>query len=179
MEIKEHLIKKVIKEDRKAQLELYRICFNTLMSVTNRYKNNEEDAVSLANNSFLKILTNLNKYDKKVPFEAWIRRITLNEVIDDFRKNKKRVEMFDSIDEYDSDKDISLNDIDRNMEEEVVNNYLLQLPPATRTVFCLFAIDDYSHKEICAELKISLETSKWHMKEARKRLKIVLSKKLV
>ena len=60
------------------------------MSVTNRYKNNEEDAVSLANNSFLKILTNLSKYNKKVPFEAWIRRIAINEVIDDYRKNKKR-----------------------------------------------------------------------------------------
>ena len=89
------------------------------------------------------------------------------------------MELFDSVDEFGGDEDISMNDIDRSMEEEEVNNCLLQLPPATRTVFCLFAIDGYSHKEICAELEISLETSKWHMKEARKRLKMVLLKKLV
>ena len=51
---------------------------------------------------------------------------------------------------------------------------LLSLPKATRTVFSLIAIDGYSHKEIAERLNISLETSKWHMKEARKRLKVML-----
>ena len=51
---------------------------------------------------------------------------------------------------------------------------LLKLPKATRTVFSLIAIDGYTHKEISKRLSISLETSKWHMKEARKRLKIMI-----
>ena len=87
--------------------------------------------------------------------------------------------MFDSVDEFNDNEDYDLNDVDRNMDEEEVNNHLLKLPQATRTVFSLFAIDGFSHKEICSELEISLETSKWHMKEARRRLKIVLAEKLV
>ena len=84
--------------------------------------------------------------------------------------------MFDTVDEFNNTK-VSLSDIDISMGEEEVNNHLLKLSPATRTVFSLFAIDGFSHKEICAELEISLETSKWHMKEARRRLKIVLAQK--
>ena len=64
------LIKDVIKGKRKAQMELYRLCFNTLMSVCSRYKKNKEDAAFLANDAFLKILTNLTKYDKKALIQA-------------------------------------------------------------------------------------------------------------
>jgi len=180
LEVRSKLIKDVIKGKRKAQLELYRLCFSLLMSVTSRYKNNKEDAAFLANDAFLKVVSNLKKYDKKNPFEAWVRRITINVVTDDYRKNKKRIEMFDSVDEYSHDiEDVSFNEIDKEMEEEEVYQCLLKLPPATRTVFSLFAIDGFSHKEICSELEISLETSKWHMKEARRRLKIILGKELV
>ncbi|MBL4669809.1 MAG: RNA polymerase sigma factor [Flavobacteriales bacterium] len=180
MELKEKLIKDVVKGKRKAQLELYSLCFNLLMSVASRYKNNKEDAAFLANDAFLKIINNLKKYDKETPFEAWIRRITINVVIDDYRKNKKRIEMFESVGEFNNDtEDVSFNEIDKEMEEEEVLRCLLKLPPATRTVFSLFAIDGFSHKEICEKLGISLETSKWHMKEARKRLKIILEKELI
>jgi RNA polymerase sigma-70 factor (ECF subfamily) len=148
------------------------------MSVTSRYKKNKEDAAFLANDSFLKILDNLSKYDKTIPFEAWARRIAINVVIDDYRKNKKRLEMFESIDEYDYNiEDVTLSEIDKEMEEEEVAICLLELPPATRTVFSLIAIDGFSHKDVSLELGISLETSKWHMKEARKRLRIILEQK--
>ena len=126
------------------------------MSVAFRYKKNEEDAAALANEAFLKILTNIAKYNSISPFEACIRRIAINTAIDDYRKNKKREEMF---------------------EAEELNNMLLELPKATRIVFNLFALDGYSHKEISEELGIRLETTKWHMKEARKRLKALLIKR--
>lgn len=148
------------------------------MSVAYRYKKNEEDAAALANNAFLKILTNLEKYDRKKPFEAWIRRIAINEAIDDYRKNKKREEMFEVANDDEVVDGVTFNEIDNEIEAEELNNMLLELPPATRTVFNLFAIDGYSHKEIAEELGISLETSKWHMKEARKKLKIMLSQRL-
>jgi DNA-directed RNA polymerase specialized sigma24 family protein len=153
VKVSEALIKRIVKQDRKAQLELYRICFSTLMSVAFRYKKNEEDAAALANEAFLKILTNIAKYNSISPFEAWIRRIAINTAIDDY---KKREEMF---------------------EAEELNNMLLELPKATRIVFNLFALDGYSHKEISEELGIRLETTKWHMKEARKRLKALLIKR--
>ena len=56
MKVSTQLIERVINKERKAQLELYRICFSTLMSVAFRYKKNEADAAALSNDAFLKIL---------------------------------------------------------------------------------------------------------------------------
>ena len=100
MEVSDVLIKRVEKQDRKAQMELYRICFSALMSVAFRYKKNEEDAAALSNDAFLKILTNIKKYNSNRPFAAWIRRIAINTAIDDYRKNKKREEMFEAEDNF-------------------------------------------------------------------------------
>lgn len=158
-------------------MELYRTCFGILMSVAYRYKKNEEDAAALSNDAFLKILTNIEKYNSNNPFEAWIRRIAINTAIDDYRKNKKREEMFEAADSFEGIEKVTYNEIDNQIETEELNDMLLELPKATRVVFNLFAIDGYSHKEITEELGIGLETSKWHMKEARKRLKAVLIKR--
>ena len=59
------------------------------MSVCMRYRDNESEAAAALNDGFLKILNNIGKYDPKVPFEAWIKRIMINTLIDDFRKNRK------------------------------------------------------------------------------------------
>ncbi|MEZ4849456.1 MAG: sigma-70 family RNA polymerase sigma factor [Bacteroidia bacterium] len=92
MDIDQRLIRACIKEDRLAQSQLYRRCFNVLMGVCIRYMKNEEDAVEVLNMGFLKILKNLEKKKTNVPFEAWIRRIMINTIIDEYRKNKKRLE---------------------------------------------------------------------------------------
>ncbi len=176
LEINTQLIKKIEKKERKAQIELYRLCFNDLMSIASRYNKNKEDSALLVNNCFLKIINNLNKYNSSKPFQAWIRRIAINEVIDDYRKNKKRKELFIETENIESNEE-SFSEIDHKIEAEELNNMLFELPKATRIVFSLIAIDGYSHKEIAKQLNISLETSKWHMKEARKRLKIMLIQK--
>src|SRR5690606_21652607 len=88
------LIKSCIKEDRKAQSELYRLCYSIMLSVCLRYERNKEEAEFMLNLAFFKILQNLKNYQTSIPFEAWIRRITINTVIDEYRKNKRRREKF-------------------------------------------------------------------------------------
>ena len=171
MEPDKELIRLVLKKDRKSQITFYKLCFNTLMSVAVRYKKNEEEAAELVNNAFLKIINNLNKKKKNVPFEAWIRRIILNEVIDDFRKNKRRNEIFSHKENIENYNDSVINDVESTIEEERLSMMLMKLPKATRNVFNLCAIDGYSHKEIAEMLNITVETSKWHVKQARKTLK--------
>ncbi len=173
----EKLIKSVIKKRRKAQLEFYRLYFGYLMSVAFKYYKNEEDAAASVNTAFLKIFDNLDKYNFSTPIEVWMRRITINHIIDEFRKNKKHKETFteEQQDSY-RQETIETNEIEQEIEQEVVEQILQQLPNATKHVFCLYAIDGYSHKEITELLNISYETSKWHVKAARKKLKELLSK---
>jgi RNA polymerase sigma-70 factor (ECF subfamily) len=172
----EKLIKSVIKKKRKAQLEFYRRYFGLLMSVAYKYYNNEEDAAAIVNTAFLKIFDNLDKYNFSSPIEAWMRRITINHIIDEFRKNKKYSETFVDTKEESYSSESNLNEIETDIEDEVVASILEQLPNATKNVFCLYAIDGFSHKEITELLNISYETSKWHVKEARKRLRELLTK---
>lgn len=178
MKISKQLLENVVAGDRKSQIELYRQCFSVLMSAAYRYYNNEEDAAAVVNTAFLKIITKLDTYNDKAPFIAWIRRIILNEIIDEFRKNKKRKDLIVS-EREDYPEESTHAEVDYDIEAEFLNDMLKELPKGTRTVFNLFAIDGYSHKEIAEELGITAETSKWHVKEARKKLKLLLSQNLV
>ncbi len=168
----------VISRDRKAQLELYTMCFDQLMGVARRYKNNDEDKQTLVNNAFIKIVTNLDKYEDN-NFDGWVKRIIMNEVIDDYRKQKKYNEMMNMDQPIDNLYLTEQGTAEHVHSQEALLEMVSHLPNATKHVFNLFAIDGFSHKEICDQLNITLETSKWHMKEARKRLKIMLSEQLV
>lgn len=181
MYIEKRLLDACIKKKRKAQFQLYKNCYSMLMSVCIRYKKNKEDATEILNIGFLKILNNLHKYNDKAPFEAWIKRIMINTVIDEYRKEKKGRETIEYTDLGD-DKYLNMhfdyNEADKNFDADELERILKRLPPVSKRVFNLHAIDGYSHKEIAELLEISEGTSKWHVSNARNMLKKMLGKKL-
>ena len=174
MNIPAQLISDCKKGDRRAQFQLYKSCFNTLMGVCIRYKKDESDASAVLNSGFLKILNNLDKYRAEVPFQAWIRRIMINTIIDEFRKNRKVRELIEHTDfeDFHNHQDlVEFNTADLNFEAEQLERMVKRLPPVSQKVFNLYAIDGYSHKEIGEMLDISDGTSKWHLSFSRKKLK--------
>lgn len=179
MNITPHLLESCKRRDRRAQAELYKACYSMLMGVCMRYMKQEEGAREVLNLGFLKILNNLQKYQPQVPFEAWIRRIMINTLIDEYRKQKKHKETitYTEFDDTNSHTNfIDLNEADQRFDAEAIEAIIHQLPDMSRQVFNLYAIDGYSHKEIADMLNISDGTSKWHVSFARKRIKELLSK---
>ena len=179
MKLESQLREKVITGDRRAQHELYRLCFNLLFGVAGMYKKNDEDKRTLVNNAFIKIVNNIDKYHEQNSFAAWIKRIIMNEIIDDFRRQKNYRELINH--DYPID-ELEIEDhakVDYHYSEQELFAMVDQLPIPTKLVFTLFAIDGFSHKEICDKLNITIDSSKWHMKAARKTLKTSLSKVLV
>lgn len=177
MKISITLLKDCIAQKRKAQFELYRQCFPMLMAVCMRYRKNRDEAEALLNQSFLKIFNSLEKYNPEVPFEAWIRRITINTVIDDYRKKertKAKMEYtdFEGVDTY--KEPIDFNQADQLFDAAQIEALIHQLPPMGKQVFNLFAIDGYSHKEIGGMLQITAGTSKWHLSDSRRKLRGML-----
>ncbi len=143
------------------------------MGVCVRYHNSEEEAASILNIGFLKILNNLGKYRPEAPFEAWIRRIMINTIIDEFRKNRKVKELIEHTDfkEYDNHTDlVNYNLADQLFDAEALEDFIKKLPPVSQKVFNLYAIDGYKHKEIAEMLDVSEGTSKWHLSFARKKI---------
>lgn len=168
------------KDDRKAHFELYNWCFKNLLNICRRYHKNQEDVKSSLNNIFLKIIKNLdsaiNKYND-VPFELWAKKIAINHIIDEFRKNKKYREQIQFLDEKDyalSHSGLTENKIDDKENLEEINKAIETLPEMSKTVFNLFVVDGYKHEEIAEMLKISSNTSKVHLFRAKQKLKSIL-----
>jgi len=163
---------------RRAQFELYHKCYGILMSICLRYERNKQDAEELLNMGFLKIVTKLDKYNTDVPFEAWMRRIMINTIIDEFRKNKKAKEHLEYTDfnGIHENKSVSYNEADLLFDAEELEKMIRTLPPVTQKVFNMHVIDGYSHKEIAAEMNMGVGTSKWHVSNARKILRGLVEK---
>ncbi len=181
MKIDKKLLRSCIKKNRKAQFELYEVCYKLLMSTCYRYKKGKNEAESLLNQGFLKILTHLDQYNDAVPFDAWSRKIIINTAIDEFRKDKKNREQikYDDYQESTYDKyQVDFNDADEYFNAEELMLMLNKLPDMSRKVFNLFAIDGYSHKEIAQLFEISEGTSKWHVSFARSELKKMIAAQL-
>ncbi len=171
---KEEWITGSMKLDRKSQLALYNYCFPELKKAARKFFSTEEELMHVINGSFIKIIENLHKYES-LNFNAWIKRICTNESIDYLRKNKKYKEIFLIKASEGANEPFEAPSIEINIEKEYLEHLLLQLNAPSRIVFNLFAIEGFSHKEISQSLGITVETSKWHTKMARKKLKAILA----
>jgi RNA polymerase sigma-70 factor (ECF subfamily) len=129
--------------------------------------------------AFLKVVTHLNQFlqkEKQIEtFEFWMTRIAINHIIDEFRQNQKyRAAMMHT-------EDFSLIKTEHHDGPEIKNetpeimNAIEKLPLATRTVFTMYTIDGYKHKEIAELMKISENTSKAHFHQAKMKLRELLN----
>jgi RNA polymerase sigma factor (sigma-70 family) len=172
MDIQPQLIALCIKQDRRAEYELYKLSYSYLMGICMRYSRDRDTASEMLNMGYLKILTNLSSYRPEVPFKSWIRRIMINTLIDEYRKNRKDRENLTYVESYFDNTDYSdVNEALSRLNYANILEHIEHLPEATRKVFNLFVIDGFSHREISEVLGISEGTSKWHLNSARQKLK--------
>ena len=176
--ILDDIVKKCVKGDRKAQHELYKRFYSKMMGVCYKYSNNAEDARDLLQDGFVKVYSNIHKYNFEGSLEGWIRRIMVNTAIDHFRKNKN-VYMVNDEDNYilENSKVESADSIYSQFGEQVIMEAIQSLSPAYKTVFNLNVIEGFQHKEIAEKLNISEGTSKSNLAKAKQNLKKILEEK--
>ena len=167
------LIERCLKEDQRAQSELYKLLYKQLIGTCWRYATDKEQAIEYMNLGFVRILLNLKQYKPEVPFDLWARRVTINTIINEFKKNKvwkdrNRVGLPDFL--MQSTEEGDLSGAQQEMLE-AIRSKALELPPMTLKVFNLFAIDGYSHSEISEMLGISEGTSAWHFSDGKRRIR--------
>jgi RNA polymerase sigma-70 factor (ECF subfamily) len=168
-------IQSIQQQDERYILKLYNDSFPLMMSVAVRYKNNREDQLTAVHNSFMKMLRYIDQFRLNSSFEAWILRILRNELIDDFRRTNKQSNLkFTELNADIPDQHFELEYLENAAPTQLLQ-LLNELPPASKIVFNLYAIDDYSIKQISEALEISTETVKWHLKTSRKTLRVRIS----
>jgi len=169
-----------IKGNNDDQKLLFKALYSQMMAICYRYANRSEDAKDLLQEGFIKVFDKIEKYNFEGSLAAWVKRIMVNNAIDYYRKQKKKFAFSDTYIEAENIPDSALED--ESPFEVVSSKELMEmvqaLPPAYRTVFNLFVMEDYSHGEIADELGISEGTSKSNLSKARRNLKKMVLTKL-
>lgn len=151
-----------------AQKELYETYSRKMMGVCLRYASDRETARDLLQDGFVKVFTALDSYAGSGSFEGWMRKIFVNSALEHLRKTDILREAVDL------DNKAELMHPDNSVISEMSAADLLQLvqelPPGFRTVFNLFAIEGYSHKEISEMLEITESTSRSQFTRAKQLL---------
>lgn len=169
----EQLVKKCLEKDALAQKQLFEFYSRRMMGVCLRYSKDSEEAQDVLQMGFIKVFEKLHMYNFKGSLEGWIRKIIVNTALDIIRKNKK------FMNDVEMDKvDYQLHNHNENALDSLSAQDLLkviqEMPTGFRTVFNMFAIEGYSHKEIAEELNISVNTSKSQYSRARAHLQKIL-----
>lgn len=175
MEISAKILDGCQRHDAVAQEALYRICYPVLMRLAMRYTRNNADAADILNRGLFKALTKIEQFKgNEQNFGGWIKRIVVNEALDFVRANPA----FSTHQELESA--LQLAEVAPMQEqtafEQNILHLLQQLPLTTATVFNLFALEGYSHREIGDMLGINENNSKWHLHSARQKLQQLIRK---
>jgi len=148
------LIQKCYDGDRTAYRKFYEFYAGELLAIAFRYMKTKQEAEDVVQESFIKAFKNLASFDKKASLKTWLVRIVINTALNMLRKQHNN----QNIDEF-GDVKLSVLPLDNYNYTELVS-FIQQLPAGCRSVFNLYAIEGYSHKEIASLLSISQGTSK-------------------
>ena len=170
MSLKE-LIHNCKRGDRIAQEQLYRNYAKILFGICLKYSRNKTEAEDNLHDSFMVIYDKIGQYKFKGSFEGWIKRITVNTVLQKYRKEEYLKVVNDNItEEPESDSDYL------DIELPTLLRYIQELPNKYRITFNMYVLDGFTHKEISEQLGTSEVTSKSNLARARMILKDKIKK---
>jgi RNA polymerase sigma factor (sigma-70 family) len=178
------LIDGCIRGRKTAQDALYNAYAGRLFAVCLRYTHNRMEAEDMLQEGFVKIFRNLHtmKQDSESALYPWMRRVLINLTLN-YLRDQKKYRFTEDIETYAEQwvDEISEDDIEplfKEKDPETIMNLISALPAGYRTVFNLYAFEDYSHQEIADALGISINTSKTQLFKARKAIIAGLQKNI-
>jgi RNA polymerase sigma-70 factor (ECF subfamily) len=166
----QELIDGCIRNERSAQERIYKLFYPRMMATVCRYIDHKEQAEEILNDAFLRAFQRISQYALQGAFEGWLRKIVLHTVINYAQAQiqyKKTILLVEK-DEY----------VHKDHAAKLYYNELLALvqalSPPIRTVFNLYVMEGFKHREIAKMLGISEGTSKWYLAQGR----IILKNKI-
>ena len=167
-----HLIENCINGDRKSQKALYDRFSGKMFAICLRYSKNQMDAEDILQEGFVKLFNNLNRFRGEGSFEGWVRRIFVNTAIEHIRRKNLNTAVGEGLENSIADKQKSA--LDSLYEKDLIKTSRT-LSDGYRTVFNMYAIEGYSHKEIAGQLGITESTSKSQFSRAKALLRTIIT----
>lgn len=168
------LIESCISGDRKSQKELYDKFSSKMFAVCLRYAKSQMDAEDILQEGFIKLFNNLHRFRGEGSFDGWVRRIFVNTAIEHIRRKNLNTTVGEGLEN--SIKDKHTTPLDNLFEKDLIRS-ANTLSDGYRTVFNLYAVEGYSHKEIAQQLGITESTSKSQFSRAKALLRTLISGK--
>ena len=166
------LVEGCLRGERSAQKRLYDVYAKRMMPICLRYTNDYESAKDLLHDGFVKVFAHLKDFKGEGSFDGWVRRIFVNAALEQLRKLTDRPYTVD-VEEARSLSSGDVSAMDKMSAAEIMA-CIRRLPETYRTVFNLYAVDGFSHKEIADQLGISESSSRVYLLRARNLLQDML-----
>lgn len=156
----------------KAQMQLYNLYCKAMFLVAFRYVNNRFIAEDVMQDAFIKAFKNINNYKNEVAFGAWLKRIVINQSIDQLKK--KKLELVAINEEVITEVNVEDWNIENDISVEGIVEVINSLKEKYRLVLTLYLLEGYDHSEISKILNITENTSRTHLLRGKKILKEAL-----
>ena len=177
----EEIVDGCIRGKRAYQKKLFEMYYGKMMAVCYRYAKDKDEAQDMVQNGFIKVFKKLDVYNFDGSLEGWIRRIMVNTAIDQIRKNKRDPFLVDDDSLLQNEEEVQpfadADEFNLELKAETAIKAISELSPAYRTVFNMYVIEGFTHKEIANYLEISEGTSKSNLAKAKQKLRANLAEK--
>lgn len=169
----EALIEGCCRQNRQAQRFLYERLYGRMLVICLRYTSDKEQAQDVLNRAMLKVFDKIGDYKPTGSFTGWVARIVFRTSIDYVRSKTRYKQVIDF--EAEREAEIAPEVTDSLIAEDLYRA-VQELPTDIRTVFSLYVLDGYKHREIAEMLEISINTSKWHLSQGKKKMREILQR---
>jgi len=175
----DQIISGCIENSRKAQKALFDIYYLEMVVLCKYYCKDDDDAKWVVNQGFMDVFKNIQNFRRKSSLKTWMKRIMMNRAINYYNKDiqlhNRQVNM-----DYEQLANISTQSVDLNilgkLQADDIVALIRSLPWKERSVFTMFEMEGYTHKEISEALSMNENTCRWHLSNARKMLVLKLKK---
>lgn len=158
--------------EKLAQKRVYELFSGKMLNICRRYAKDSEHARDLMHDGFIKVFLNIGKFKGQSTLQTWITRVMINNSISAIRKEvRKGIKVnLEDVQIPEPDPQFFEMEADEEISAREVFEKVNELPLGYRTVFSMYVLDGYSHREIAEELDISEGTSKSQLAKAKKLL---------
>lgn len=178
----EDIINACLKNEQAAYYEVYNRYHHAMYNVSFRFLNDTMEAEDIMQESFIKAFQKLETFNKKskyskdvIPFGSWLKRIVINNCINQIRKNKEFIvnELENVADEIDDSKDTEFLE----QKTAIILNQIQNLKPNYKLAVTLYLIEGYDYEEISEIMGISYQNSRTIVSRAKEKLRKMIAQK--
>ena len=172
------LIEKCKSNNKRAQIELYRVYNQAMYNTAMRLLRNADNADDVIQESFFSAFKNIHQFKGEVTFGAWLKKIVIHKCLNHLKKKELDVITLDETKTFNLEIENSDNwEFDSSIVLEDVKKSIDKLPDKYRFVVMLYLIEGYDHEEISGILRISVVASRTHLMRGKIKLRQLLKRK--